>query len=53
MVYQNSGEKWRAMSTIKALQALKKHPKEITTLEVHVSSSLLLTIDLSYMWSTV
>ena len=33
-VYENNGEKWRAMSTSKAIQAIKKHPKEITTLEV-------------------
>ena len=33
-VYQNNGEKWRAMSTIKVIQAVKKHPREITTLEV-------------------
>ena len=34
MVYKNDGEKWRANSTTKAIQAIKKHPKEITTLEV-------------------
>ena len=33
-VYQNSpGDKWRAMSTTKVLQAIKKHPKEITSYE--------------------
>ena len=32
-VYQNSGEKWRAMSTIKVIQAIKKYPKKITTYE--------------------
>ena len=37
-MYQNNGEKWRAMSTIKAIQALKKHPSEITTLEVRALS---------------
>lgn len=32
-VYKNNGEKWRSMSTQKAIQAVRKHPKEITTLE--------------------
>ena len=33
-VYQNSaGDKWRAMSTTKVIQAIKKYPKEITTYE--------------------
>ena len=36
-VYQNSaGDKWRAMSTTKAIQAIKKHPKEITSYEVWI-----------------
>ncbi len=34
VVYKNDGEKWRVMSTTKAIQAIKKYPKEITTLEV-------------------
>ena len=30
IVYQNSpGGKWRAMSTTKVIQAIKKHPKDI------------------------
>jgi hypothetical protein len=33
-VYKNNGEKWRAMSTTKVIQAVRKYPKEITTLEV-------------------
>lgn len=32
-VYQNSNEKWRAMSCTKAIAALRKYPKEITTFE--------------------
>ena len=38
-VYENSGEKWRAMSTKKVLQAVKKHPREITTLEVRAKDT--------------
>ena len=34
-VYQNGGEKWRAMSTTKAITALRKWPKEITSYEVY------------------
>lgn len=33
-MYKNSNEKWRAMSTTKAVQAIKKHPTEIKTYEV-------------------
>ena len=33
-MYKNSNEKWRAMSTTKVVQALRKHPKEIKTYEV-------------------
>ena len=34
-MYKSSpGDKWRAMSTTKVIQAMKKHPKEITCYEV-------------------
>ena len=43
-MYQSSAEdKWRAFSTTKVIQAIKKHPKEITTYEVRVLSG-------DYIW---
>lgn len=32
-VYQNSGDKWRAMQTTKAIQSIRKHHTEITSYE--------------------
>ncbi len=33
-LYQNTNDKWRALGYSKAIAALKKHPKPITSFEV-------------------
>lgn len=39
-IYKNHNEKWRAMSTTKVVQALRKHPTEIKTYEVMILNTL-------------
>ena len=46
IVYQNSpGDKWRAMSTTKVIQAIKKHPKEITSYEVCIYTCMAMQLE--------